>query len=585
MLKKIESQLRLLANKLLVSTRRFPETLLLSTATVVILIYMNHLDYDNRALRDNLSRMAMVLALGLPLSLTIRLFIERRGDLGRKIRLALYGAGGIFLTLYYLILLRTINHISVSKYIGFTLSLYLIFSLIPYFYKRENYDFYLVTLFIRFVTTYLYATILFLGLVAIIGTINILFTINIRSTIYLDLWLIVVGIFGPGFFLADIPTYGQSLNIGDYSKVLKILLLYIIMPLMLIYSCILYIYFIKILVSSQWPEGILANLVLWFSILSTIVVFFISPLREENQWAKTFISFFPKIIIPLLLMMFISLGIRIRAYGITENRYYVLVVGLWVTACMVYYSINKSFRNILVTMSLAIISVMAVIGPWSALSVSKYSQNKRFQNLLKTNNMVSNENIIRPSAKLSKEDRREISSILSYFQQGDRLTDLKYLPDDFQIDHMPDVFGFEFEEDYWGPLKNKYFSHASVAEGEFINIKDYDFFFDYSQFINRDRGPKDSSQPIFVAYNEEDGILEIMDRDRLVYSRNIGDIAKIIHKNNAGNYEASIEKMSYLDRTSSMEVLYVFNHISGMEDYEGEITIHPPNFYMFIRLD
>ncbi len=582
MIKKIVFQSRLLGKKFVASIKRFPETLLLATAAVITLIYMNHLDYSNTGVRENLTRIAMVLALGIPLTLCVKVFFERKEKINMKVIFGSYIGIAISLILYYLFMLNDINTISISRYIAFTISLYLTFSFIPYFFKRTNYDFYVVTLFNRFVTTYLYSIILFLGLVAIIFTINILFMANISSRIYFDLWLIVAGIFAPAFFLADIPEYGQNPDIKDYSKVLRVLLLYIIMPLIVAYSAILYAYFIKILITAEWPDGILANLVLWFSIISTIVIFFIYPLRNTSRWAKTFISFFPILIIPLLIMMFVSLGIRINVYGVTENRYYVLIAGLWVTGCMIYYILNKRPKNIVVTISLAIISVMAVIGPWSGYSVSKFSQNMRFESILKANNMISDKNIIKPSLDVSKADIRDISSILLYFQDRHRLSDLKYIPKNFEIGQTKDIFGFELEQEYLIGSGFKYFSHTIIQKGELINIKDYDYFADYSSYIMGETGY--CTVPILVNYSEENRIVEIRENDKIIYTKNIDDIVKIIHKNNINQHEVGFKEMSYVDNSASVEVLYVFSNISGTEDLNGKMTIHSPMFYIFVKM-
>lgn len=586
MIKKIISYFQLLISKLMTSINRFPETILLAISTVITLIYMNHLDYANVNTREDLTRIAMVLAIGIPLSLCIKVFFERKQSLNKGIKLGIYLSSIVALTLYYLFMLKDMNNISVSRYIAFSISLYLTFSFIPYFFKKENYELYVITLFNRFVTTYLYSVILFLGLVAIIFTINILFTANISGRIYFDLWLIVVGIFAPAFFLADIPEFGQKLHIREYSKILKVLLLYIVMPLIVAYSAILYVYFIKILVTAQWPQGILGNLVLWFSIISTIVIFFIYPLRNTNQWVKTFISFFPKLLIPLLIMMFVSLGIRINAYGITENRYFVLVAGLWVTGCMLYYILNRNPKNIVFTISLAIISVIVVTGPLSSYSVSKFSQNIRFEKILKENNMISNDKIIKPSSAIAKTDREEISSILLYFQNNHDLEDLKYLPKDFKISQIEDVFGFKLEQEYWGGSKDRYFNYSIAEDGGFLDIKNYDYFADYTSY--RAIRAKNTDDPISISYSEANRTLEILENGNVIYTGNIDDIASTIHEkireNNADKHEVSIEEMTYIDDTPYMEVLYVFNNIAGMESADTKTTIHPPMFYIFVKI-
>ena len=46
---------------------------------------------------------------------------------------------------------------------------------------------------------------------------------------------------------------------------------------------------------------------------------------------------------------------------------------------MIYYSLAKQFRNIILPISLALVALLTVVGPWSAYSLSKYSQNARLE--------------------------------------------------------------------------------------------------------------------------------------------------------------------------------------------------------------
>ena len=83
-------------------------------------------------------------------------------------------------------------------------------------------------------------------------------------------------------FLAGIPTKNEKLSLEDYSRLLKVLVLYIVMPLITVYTIILYIYFGKIIITRVWPEGLVSHLVLWYSVISAAVLFFITPLRMKR---------------------------------------------------------------------------------------------------------------------------------------------------------------------------------------------------------------------------------------------------------------------------------------------------------------
>jgi hypothetical protein len=131
--------------------QRFPETLLFCTATVIVLIFLNHgTSGANAELGENLKRLAAVLALGIPLSLCIKIFFERAPFLKMPIKILVYLAAGAGLVLYYLFLLQDFNMVSVSRYVAISLALYLAFTFIPYFYRRPNYELYMIKLFISF---------------------------------------------------------------------------------------------------------------------------------------------------------------------------------------------------------------------------------------------------------------------------------------------------------------------------------------------------------------------------------------------------------------------------------------------------
>ena len=561
--------------KVVQSMKRFPEAIFFYCATTLILIYMNHIAY-NKATFDFLTRIAMILALGAVVFLCIRTFLERKHPVAIKTTIAIYASAIIGLFIYFFLLLDELNTVSVTRYTALSLSLYLLFTFIPYFRKKGSYELYVITLFTRFFITYLYSIVLFLGLAAIIYTIDTLFGVNIDGSLYYDIWLIVACAFAPAYFLAEIPGQQDSLYVENYSKVLTILMLYIVMPIIIIYTAVLYAFFVKILLSGEWPGGIVANLVLWYSIISTVVLFFIYPLRSKDNLVKHFISLFPKYINIPLIMMFITLGIRINAYGITENRYFVLVAGLWVSGCMIYYIISKNITNIALSVSLALIMTLSVIGPWSSYSVSKYSQRARFEKILKENQMLAQDGSIIPSNALSSDEKETLTSILYYFEKNHELSELGLLPVDFQLEDTPKVLGFEpyMHGDY------KYFG-LHIGKGQvLIDINDYDFFYDIYPYRN---GKDTDEGELDISYREREHYLKISSKAETVYEKNVADIAREIIDKNKGREELDVNEMLYTDENENIKVLYVFNHINGREENES-VIVEYIDFKLFIKI-
>ena len=360
------------------SFRRFPITIAVSIALVVISIIINEkgfgLSVDTRNIYE---RIRMIIGLGIPLSLCIQLIYEQNPNLKGHHKILAYILGAGFLVFYYKFLLKDFNMVNTVRYMVVSLFFYLAFTYIPWLKRKEDYEYYIIKVFSNFFLTAIYSFVLLMGLFAIFFTIDQLFNANIPRKIYYYSFLVVGGIFAPSNFLARIPEIDEDFEEYSYPKGLKVLLLYIVIPLISIYTLILYIYFGKILITRNWPQGIVSHLVLWYSTVSVAVIFFISPILDENKWANRFKSWFPKFNIPILIMMFVSMGIRIKEYGITENRYFALILGLWVLGIMLYFIFSKKLRNIIIPILLSVIVINSGFGPLSSFSVSMRSQNHR----------------------------------------------------------------------------------------------------------------------------------------------------------------------------------------------------------------
>mgnify|MGYP000973389991 FL=1 len=581
---KIAALLKTLMTKLSSSLKRFPGTIALAASVVSVLIYVNHMhsELSNETL-ETLQRTAMILALGIPVSLCIKTLFERMPAQNMLPRVLAYIGAAAGLVFYYLYLLQDFEMVTVTRYIALSFALYLAFTFIPYFYRRENYELYVIKLFTSFFITFLYSAVLFLGLAAMLFTVDTLFVLKLSEKLYFDIWLIAAGVFAPTYFLADIPQHREEVPPEYYPRVLKALLLYIVMPLIIAYSTILYVYFAKIIITRQWPDGMVSHLVLWYSFISILVLFFVYQLRRSNKWVGVFVSYFPKLVIPLLAMMFVSMGIRIKAYGVTENRYFVLAAGLWVTVGYVYHILRKDVRNIFLPVSLALVAVLAVTGPWSAYNVSRLSQNSRFERILEKYQMIDNGGIVKAAGDLADEDKREISAIIRYFNSYHSLDDLKYLPEGFTVENMEEIFGFEYDYSRWPSDEREYFYYHVSVNQNLLDIEDFDYFADFSLYMQQDL--VGAGEPLSVSYLYETGEFKIFIEGQEVYSANLPDIASELCEPLDEGRELTADEMSYRDAAENMDVLYMFRNINGWKDtLSGRVDVESAEFYVFIKM-
>ncbi|MCF6463629.1 DUF4153 domain-containing protein [Clostridium sp. Cult1] len=567
------------------SFRRFPITIGVSTALVIMLVILSEKGSQlTQNSREILQRINMIIALGIPLSLCVKLIYEKKKYSNRVYEVIGYIFGGVILILYYLFLLKDFSMTSMVRYIGVSLFLYLAFAYIPWIGRKADYESYIIKVFSSFFLTAIYSFVLYLGISAILFTIDQLFNANIPGKYFYYTFLIIAGIFAPSLFLARIPEIDEDFSEYEYPKSLKVLLLYIVIPLIAIYSTILYAYFLKIIITRIWPQGLVSHLVLWYSVLSVAVIFFITPILDMDRWAYRFKFWLSKLILPILIMMFISIGIRVKTYGITENRYFILVLGLWVLGIMLYFAFSRKLNNIIIPISLSIIALNSVFGPLSSFSISKLSQNNRLKSILTRNHMLEGSKILKAPEDISIEDKEEISAILRYFENHHSLENIKKLPEDFEIKDMNRVFGFPYtEKDLYG---YDYFYYQSEEKGKVLEVKEY-------HYLLESYGIVDSTQikdNVMVSYNDRNYNFKIEEKDNIIYETNLKkyalDIIKNIEDLNIkGNNTIEADKMIFIDENEKIKVKFVINSINGERRSSIDDTmLRNIDYYVLIKI-
>ncbi|MCK9444176.1 MAG: DUF4153 domain-containing protein [Tissierellaceae bacterium] len=567
------------------SIKRFPITVLISTVLALSLIYLNEVEVDVDTL-DKLIRLNMVLGLSILLSLCIGLFVEITFSHNRLISTMLYLGGGAFLVFYYNFYLQNLNTAAVSRYFGLVIFFILAFLYIPRLREKDDYEYYILDVYYGFALTVTYALVLFIGLSAIFLTINQLFEVEIPGKLYYYIFLILSLVFAVSLFLANLPSVEEKYKNAQYNKSLRVLLTFIVIPLISIYSAILYVYFAKILLIREWPKGLVSHLVIWYSTVSVGVIFLLNPIINSNKVANTFKKIFPKAVLPILLMMFISIFQRIFQYGITENRYYIVVLGFWVLGIMIYFSAKRNYNNAIIPISLSLLVLVSVFGPFSSFAISKYSQNKRLQEILVRNSMLVNGTII-PNADVSQEHKKEISNIINYFSQNHELGDIKILPDGFAVDDMENVMGFKYIPYNLDPYeRDRYFYFATNSQ-EPIDINDFQYYLNMNSW---DEELKEIGG-YTISYNREKSILtvrgngeEILQQDLRVFVKEIyaKENMGIDIKKNFLDMEDMTFEFSYIDSAKVIKFKIIFLSVNGRVEGDNNIMLEGVDYILLM---
>jgi hypothetical protein len=403
------------------SVRRFPYVIL--AATLSALIPMSWLDGAADVLAV-LTRsgdgddLLVATTLAIPLYFALRL-AQERGLVSRTLATAL--RIGFFVALYAVVWQWAGwgEDVKALRYAQLSLSAHLLAAFVPFVRTGELNGFwqYNRTLFLRVLITGIYSAVLFAGLSIALVAIEQLFGVDWYSEVYMDLFLTIAFIFTTWFFVGGVPRdVGELEFLDDYPRGLKVFAQFVLIPLVTIYLTILTAYFVKVVITTEWPSGWIGWLVSSVSVVGILSILLTHPIRgrEENRWIATYGRWFWLVMIPAIVMLLVAIGKRIAQYGVTEPRYILVVLTLWLAAMAVLYGIVRSQNIKLLPLSLCALAIVTFGGPWGAYTVSRNSQTQRFAELLERNGMLDDGRAVGASADVSLEDRQELSGSLNY---------------------------------------------------------------------------------------------------------------------------------------------------------------------------
>jgi len=579
---KLEIFFTKLAVKLWQSINRFPFPVFMAAITVILIIVQNHLPQNTLvSTRDLLVRITFVFALGFPLFLSLDVFLQRNFKIKMITKTLFHFLCSAFLLLYYIFLLSKLDFISGARYAIYTGILYLIFLFVPMLFSKESYELYIVKLFTSFVTVLLYSIILFIGVAAIIGSTVLLFKLNISSKIYIDIATIIFVLITPVLFLSNVPPPGIILYLENYPRVLKILFLYIILPILSIFLVIFYLYFATILFK-PWPSNTIFRISFYFLIISVVTLFFTYPLAKISKWSKTFVAVFPKLLLPFVVLMILSLGIRIQGYGVTHNRYFLVIIAIWITFSLIYLSFKNSPQNIILPICLSMLLFLSATGPWNFSLVTKMSQSKIFNKIIIKYDMLQQGKILKSSKDISLEDKIRITSIINYYENHYDIRSLNYIPTDFSIDKMKDVFGFEPE--YYQSFNESVADHHYYNSGNqnnILNIKDFDYILTISNSGEEETLISKDLMEIVIKKSE----LIIKNKGETLYTKNLSDLVEKIYAYKSDKNLLTTEELTIKDGNEKLELVYVFDSLDLDKDLiSNTIKIYNMNLKLLVKL-
>jgi len=478
------------------TVKRFPMALLSAFfGTVVMIGIAESADASQEHL---LQRLAVMAALALPLFIAIGTWSESKGWKAGQVWL-LRLAGMALLAAYFFSLPTDITEFQSLGVRAFLLwlGLHFLVAIGPWLGGSRVQGFwkYNITLFLRGLVTALYSAVLYAGLAIALAAADYLFGAEVAPKRYGELWIIIAGLFSPWMFLAGVPKDLHALDADpSYPRGLKVFAQFVLLPLVGLYFVILVSYEIKILLEWNWPKGWVSQLVLWYAVVGILSTLLLYPLRNlaENRWLRIFITWYFRLLAPLVAMLFWAIGERISEYGVTEPRYFVVAMAVGLTVVMFYFIFSRTKDIRVVPIVLCLIAILSSFGPWGAFSISRSSQQARLQVLLEKNGFWADGVLTKPERAASEEDNREMSSIVAYLNEWHGPAALDRWLDDSTLatlesvsrfqrpDQMALHLGFAYVSNWHGPNGSDWFSFRA-AESFSTSVAGYDYLINLNE--------------------------------------------------------------------------------------------------------
>ncbi|MEI6728732.1 MAG: DUF4153 domain-containing protein [bacterium] len=400
---------------------RFPVSVgILLTINLALLLLINIENQPQSSYQ--IAKVIGILSLSLLSSIGIKLYAQSR-MLNLKAQFIAQGFSLLLGLIYFLILPSNDALLTTVHYLIFAIlavAITLLSSIAPVVLKNSNEVLWIYTwkMFVRLFFTALFFGVLAMGVNFSIFAITFLFSILGDYRVALSFSSVILGLLAPLFFLSGFPTDFSKLEKDFvYPKFLDIFNRYILFPIISIFLVILYAYGLKVLFTWSWPNGQLVYLVISFLIPALLCANLFYLKLSSSKVIKILYKAIYALILPLIALYFVAIWLRINEYGITESRYYVVLIGIWFAVISVYFLVAKKPLLKVYHLSIVVLALISIIGPWSSYALSRNDQAARLQKLLENKSILVGGKLQKVDPKnVSDQDQIQISSQVQFLQ-------------------------------------------------------------------------------------------------------------------------------------------------------------------------
>ena len=249
------------------------------------------------------------------------------------------------------------------------------------------------------------AGLLLVGILATIQTVDFLFGPGLPEELYKYVWTISLGFIAPVSFLALAPrSFSDRITKkeeGEFTfRATAALVKFVLVPLLLVYTTILYAYAAKIVLAWELPKGTLASMVMAYLLVGAVTLVLAYPSHDTSgPLVRLFWRYWVWLAALPVLLLFIAVFRRIADYGVTEPRYLIALVGVWALMLAVARIVSgERFDLRIVPGALALLMLAASFGPGGAVGFSVMSQKEQLAEILSETGVLADGKIVPQAA-------------------------------------------------------------------------------------------------------------------------------------------------------------------------------------------
>jgi hypothetical protein len=370
----------------LAGLRRFPLPILaalIATAASIVSIHSSRTSIDEQCIRVSLTML-----FGLPLLVGA----VYGSELHPRFQAILHPAALIAMTGVFFLVPVGIIHTGAVWFCFWILVLmaFALASVVPGLVREGNLNWWRVNVgwLNALVLAAIMTVIVEIGLQLALLSVEILFGLRAwRWSFRVDLFALAGCLIGPVTALSLFPSAKGDLHpeLPGF-KVWSNLCKWALIPIGFLFMGILAAYAVKIVIQWKLPNGMVATPVLSLGAYGTLAMLLILPWKGDRSWARWFSLIYPPAFLLSTALLFISLALRIKEYGVTFDRYSALAAGIWLTLSAFCFLIRRPQAPLLVPFLLVLTTLVAALGPLSARTLSLRSQSERLKHLLESTN-------------------------------------------------------------------------------------------------------------------------------------------------------------------------------------------------------